>query len=256
MVRLPGPAAAALAAATLAATPAAALSIRTLLIGDSITAGIVGGPPAPSYADLTAAALPANFDVLNIGQGGASVRKWLPGFPCYPACPGPGSYFDDLVEPALPVEIVTILLGTNDALGFLIPEPTDPALYRAQLRELTDALFQGGARDLLLMTPPQLSAAAIPDIDSHLQGYRNAIFGLSAGNPNIHLGPDLYALIDPIDDFDPADNIHPNAAGHSKIADALVQAIRVLPEPGTRVLLAIGVICAASAPPRPTLGTR
>ena len=61
------------------------------------------------------------------------------------------------------------------------------------------------------------------------------------GTVGVLCGPDLQLLLDADLDFQPGD-IHPNAAGHAKIADALYQKVLAIPEPATGSLLAIGLI--------------
>jgi lysophospholipase L1-like esterase len=223
------------------ATSAEGTPIRTLLIGDSITAGTVGDDAGAPYADLTAARLPAKFDVVNLGQGGSSTPYWVPGTPCFPICPSTGSLYSNLVEPELPADIATILLGANDALGLLLNTPTDKASYEANLRDLADALFQSGIRDVLVMTPARFASDAW---DEAFEGYRDGVLAVAADDDRIHLGPDLFTLIDPALDYAPDDSIHPSAAGHEKISAALVAALIELPEPGTGVLLVLGALVA------------
>jgi len=91
---------------------------RVLLIGDSITEGTVSGTPGSPYAAVVATDLGPEFDVLNLGCGGASSFDWRPDTGVT-IC---GGLFIDLwaqrVLPNVPAEIATVMLGTNDATGF------------------------------------------------------------------------------------------------------------------------------------------
>lgn len=234
-------------AALLGARGAQALAIRTLLIGDSITAGTVGAG-GTAYADLLAADLASSHELVNLGEGGTSSSSWLPGAPCFPFCSDPGGLFANVLEPELPADVVTVLLGTNDAQGFLLPEgPSTAEAYEANLRELVDALFDGGATDVVLMTPPRLSAAAALDVDDLLGSYADDVREICSELRAVSCGPDLFDLIDPGLDYAPNDNIHPNAAGHAKIASALGDTLLALPEPGTGVLWLVGLGAAFSS---------
>jgi len=57
-------------------------------------------------------------------------------------------------------------------------------------------------------------------------------------------GPDLLHLLQP-EDFETG-QIHPNASGHAKIADAMVESIlQAIPEPGTSAMLGVGLLALA-----------
>jgi hypothetical protein len=86
-----------------------------------------------------------------------------------------------------------------------------------------------------------------------LAGYREEIALICADTLGVLCGPDLHELLDPALDFSVGD-IHPNAAGHAKIAAALADAILSLPEPGTGLLLCLGFGALSIRPPRRTRG--
>jgi lysophospholipase L1-like esterase len=139
---------------------------------------------------------------------------------------------------------VTVLLGTNDALGYFELEPTPPEIYRTAIGELAANLLADGAGRVLLLTPTPLFE--YPDLEALLQGYREAIFEL-CGAPGDALlcGPDAWALLGR-DDF-AAGDVHPNAFGHAKLAAALHDAVlEAVPEPGSALLLASGLAALAA----------
>lgn len=217
---------------------AAAVPIRTLLLGDSITFGIVSGMGGAPYAEILAEDLAGTYDVVNAARSGTSAFFWAPSTPCPGICNGADTLFEELAAPELPSDIVTVLLGTNDALGFFLEERTSVDAYEGFMRELVDGIFAGGASDVILMTAPaanvSLPAATL------LAGYRERIGLICQDTLGVLCGPDLYELLDPTLDFEPGD-IHPNADGHAKIAWALEDSIRGLPEPGTGLLLWLGL---------------
>ena len=70
----------------LLASAAGAAPIRTLLVGDSITFGVVSDPIGPSFAETLASDLAATHDVVNVGVRGSSAFYWAPGMPCPEIC--------------------------------------------------------------------------------------------------------------------------------------------------------------------------
>lgn len=186
------------------------LLVSFLLIGDSITAGTVSEPIGPSYAELVGG--------VNRGVSGQSTRDWLPGLSLFDALPA--------------AYTVTLLLGTNDASGFLEPGPVPVEEYEANLRSIIAALYEHGTLRVIVMTPPRNFAAwdnAAPD---RLRGYRQAVLwlcseGVAECGPDVHelLGPEHFAVGD----------VHPNGAGHALIAEAL-------PEPDSGLLFAVALL--------------
>ena len=229
--------------------PAAAAPIRTLLLGDSITFGIVSGGTAPAYAEILAADLAGSHDVVNASMSGSSAFYWAPSTPCPGVCSTADNLFDELATPELPADIVTVLLGTNDALAFLLDEPTPLGDYEDLMREIVDGIFAGGASDVILMTPPRGNIAPAPA--TLLAGYREGIALICEDTFGVLCGPDLHELLDPALDFAFGD-IHPNAAGHAKIAAALADAILSIPEPRTGLLLCLGFSALSIRPLRRT----
>jgi lysophospholipase L1-like esterase len=217
---------------------AAAAPIRTLLVGDSITFGVVSGAGGPSYAELLASDLAGTHDVVNVAQSGTSAVYWAPSTPCPGICSSADNLFDELATPELPADVATILLGTNDAIGFFLPDRTAEADYESFMREIVDALFDGGVSSVVLMTAPVGNVSA--EAETLLAGYRDRIGGICLDTASVVCGPDLFMLLDPVTDFAPGD-LHPNATGHMKIAGALETTLLSLPEPGTGTLVGLAL---------------
>ncbi len=220
------------------AGPAAAAPIRTLLLGDSITFGTVSGEAGLAYAEILAANLSDTHDVVNASMSGTSAFFWAPSTPCPGVCSNADTLFDELATPELPADIVTVLLGTNDALKFFLDQRTPVEDYEDLMREIVDAIFAGGASDVILMTAPRGNVS--PQAAGFLAGYRERIGLICQDTFGVVCGPDLHELLDPVLDFADGD-IHPNAGGHAKIAAALTGAVLSIPEPGTGLLFGLGL---------------
>lgn len=225
-------------ASLLLAGPVTAAPIRTLLLGDSITFGIVSGAPGPAYADILAADLAGTHDVVNASLSGSSAFYWAPGTPCPGLCGSADNLFDEFATPELPADIATVLLGTNDALGFFLDVPTPLSDFEDLMREVVDGLFTGGASNVILMAPPAANVATAPA--ALLAGYREEISVICGDTLGVTCGPNLHELLDPTLDFEAGD-IHPNASGHAKIAAALADSILAVPEPSTGLLFVLAL---------------
>lgn len=209
-----------------------------VLLGDSITLGVVSEPVGPPYADLVAEWLGEDYGVVRIGCGGAQTNDWLPSTSHLAFCAGevplPNFYYS-LAFPLLPADVVTILLGTNDALGFDLtwPVPVPVEEFVANMDELIGALLADGAQHVILLTAPRFFGGD-EATQARLADYANAI-PVFCDDISVHCGPDLHALLD-LEDFAEND-IHPNASGHAKIAEELVDRIvMVVPEPSANAL--------------------
>jgi len=197
--------------------------IRVLLLGNSITRGRVR--PAYSgraFAEVLPELLGEDYEVVNIGVGGASSLDWTLTTPSY-LTPGgwiPEGLFEYFAVPELPADIVVILLGTNDATGYFEPEPVPPREYRSAIEEIIANLFDQGAGDIILLTPPQIAnwGALV-----RLAAYGDYIIDICSDTENVHLGADLFDLLSLSLHFN--DNVHPNGEGHEEIAYALYEAI-------------------------------
>jgi lysophospholipase L1-like esterase len=208
-------------------------------MGDSITAGISSEPIGPGYAELLVPLLAGTHDVVNTAVPGSSTYYWLPSTPCA-SCTG-GSLFAERVSPELPADIVTILLGTNDAIGTFLPARIPVDEYERSMREIIDSVFLEGAAAVVLMSPPPIySPRSPPIVDELLTGYRASIRAICGDTEAVLCGPDVYTLLEP-SDFSPEDWVHPNRFGHEKIALALRDTLISMPEPGTGTLVLFGL---------------
>jgi lysophospholipase L1-like esterase len=189
--------------------------IRVLLVGDSITAGVVSEPKGPSYAQRLGALLGDGYAVTNIGVNGTTSEDWTT------------PPFDAEIESNMPARIASLLVGSNDAVGFLESRRIPPEEYGAIILRLAERLAGLGAERVILMTPPPIH---YPKATEFLIAYRDRILSLCWAKEWLVCGPDLYELLDRDTDFE-EDNVHPNAGGHGKIAEALARTILSLPDP-------------------------
>lgn len=220
--------------------PATAGATSLLLIGDSITNSQVGGTPGPGYADQLALLLP-DHDITVAGISGSSAVLWDPSFAaCEFFCTDTPdlSFYELAAEAHVEDSIVSVLLGTNDAIGFLLNESTAPQTYRVLLESLVDTLEGDGASHVLLMTPPLTPTLTGPN--ALLADYRGEIFDICATRDIAICGPDLFTLLDPQRDFAGSD-IHPTVEGHRRIAEALADSVLLVPEPSSVLLVGAGL---------------
>ena len=216
----------ALAATALALAGCGRPPFRVVLLGDSITVGMQSEPTGPSYGALLAEQLGKGFEIVNVACGGSSSLDWRPGAPAAVCDENKSSYVASLYEararPALPADVVTVLLGTNDTLGHAEPAPVEPQAYEDALRELVTALHADGARDVILIPPPPILRQV-----HRFGALRARALALCGSEPWLHCGPDLTVVLDSSTDFAPH-KVHPNASGHVKIAAALAPMLREL----------------------------
>ena len=139
----------------------------------------------------------------------------------------------------MPVDIATVLLGTNDAVrrqesGYISAEA-----YGETLDEIVGALLEGGAGKVVLMTPPDIDN---PEARRRMRAYRDQILARCGSSDRLVCGPDFFTLLDLDTDFASGDdplrpgqdpnqrNIHPNARGHARMAKALGETLRQVVE--------------------------
>ena len=96
---------------------------RVVLLGDSITAGVIGAPdPGIPLGELLAIGLSGSHEFENVACSGTSSPMWTIRHGTT-LCDdfNPATIFETFAIPALPADFLTIMLGTNDSSGFLLP---------------------------------------------------------------------------------------------------------------------------------------
>jgi lysophospholipase L1-like esterase len=204
-------------------------TIRVLAIGDSLTSGVISGEEAPPYVEILRSILGPKFEVVALGCNGSSIRDWLRPREPKQVCAIAGAY-EMIVASQTPGDIATILLGTNDAVGFLerrcAPEiqerkkcPVHAAEYESQMNLLIDKLAKDGVAKFILIKPSSFKTASV-QARERIVGYGTAIEAICTTRDEVGCGPNLFELLDVDEDFFEG-NIHPNASGHRKIGEAL-----------------------------------
>jgi len=232
---------------------------KVLFIGASNTYGIVGGGvPGPdgfgrglAYKDAVKYFLFfRNCELIVRSIFGSASVDWTPRSPFLPAGKEPfktqassgillygeagpdevskGTIhpWRDFVYPNLPVDVAMVLLGLGDAirgwpLGPGLPSSKDE--YQDAMLTIVNNLLNNGAGKVIL--PIELPVGAnVPAWKGRLDLYKEAIQEIWAMNiPNVIPGPDyMTALTTPgWTYYHSSDILHPNEAGHIKIAELL-----------------------------------
>ncbi len=200
--------------------------IVVLLLGDSITQGAISGDTGAPYHQVLAETLGQGFFVINSGCDGSSSLTWARDSPdfCGASLREP-SVFEQLATPHLPADIVTIMLGTNDAPGFLESSPVPVAEFGEAMRTLVEKTHDLGGDTIILMTPPP-RCADVGEATELLNGYANVLKEMCSDSDLDYVvcGPDIHSLLEPDIHFEECD-VHPNTRGHELIGNALAALI-------------------------------
>jgi acyl-CoA thioesterase-1 len=188
-----------------AASPAAARTIRLVVLGDSLTAGL-GLPPGKAFPDRLQAALRArgwDVDVLNAGVSGDTAADGLARY--------------DWAVPAN-ADALIVELGANDMLRGLEPEATKKAL---------SAILDKAHATRLATLIAGMRAA--PNLGAEYDRAFDAIYPALAKDHDVALYPFFLDGVAGDPKLNQADGMHPTAAG----VDAIVERI----EPSVEQLL-------------------
>lgn len=198
---------------------------RVLMIGDSITEGTQSAPEGVPYTTVATALLGPGYDVVVEGCGGSSTFDWslLGGVTLCNGGWWSPTLYEARAQPNLPADVVTVMLGTNDATGFFEPAPVPEDEYARNLDDIVDNLLADGAGTVLLMSPPPMCTTADAATVARLEAYRLVVGATCALRAQVACGPDVYTLLD-ADDFAGCD-VHPNGQGHQTMGIALATSI-------------------------------
>lgn len=190
-----------LAVVLAAASPVAARTIRLVVLGDSLTAGL-GLPPGKAFPDRLQAALRArgwDVDVLNAGVSGDT------------AADGLGRY--DWAVPAN-ADALIVELGANDMLRGLEPEATKKAL--------SAILDKAHAARL-----PTLIAGmrAAPNLGAEYDRAFDAIYPALAKDHDVALYPFFLDGVAGDPKLNQADGMHPTAEGVGAIVERIAPSV-------------------------------
>ena len=192
----------------LAALPLPARERTLVFFGDSLTAGYgLADPDTQAYPALisrkiAAARLP--WRVVNAGLSGDTSA-------------GGRSRIDWVLRQ--PIDLLVLELGGNDGLRGL-----DPALTRQNLRAIIERVREKSPNTSIMLIgirmPPNLG-------DEYLHSFA-AIFPAVAEAERVPLIPFLLEGVGGLPEYNQADGIHPNAAGHVRVAETVWASLRPL----------------------------
>lgn len=179
--------------------------IALACIGDSITVGI-GVPVEERFCSLLGGT--------GYGVPGASTADWSPDLEGFPPTPYPDA-----------VGVVTLLLGANDATGFLEPEPIEADAFEVNLTAILDDLVSRGATRILLALPDAPYTPLVPGVQARVRSYRAPVDRLCETRPEVECVPPFAIPEEHMFDG----GFHPDAEGHAIMAETF-RAVLV-PEP-------------------------
>jgi acyl-CoA thioesterase I len=193
--------AAALAVVLVAASPAAARTIRLVVLGDSLTAGL-GLPPGKAFPDRLQAALRAkgwDVEVLNAGVSGDTAADGLARY--------------DWAVPA-DAEALIVELGANDMLRGLKPEATKNALSA-----ILDKAHGAHLPTLLA------GMRAAPNLGAEYDRAFDAVYPAVAKAHDVALYPFFLDGVAGDPKLNQADGMHPTAEGVEAIVGRILPSV-------------------------------
>jgi len=201
----------------------AASADRVVLIGDSITFGRQSKGfeelnLSYSYARLLPEYYPPIHRFHVAACGGMQVRN-LTSDPLLYCANGQGNVmsgniYDMKIKPYLPAKFVSIMLGTNDSIGWGFPSGLGVAtaqIYEINMRLLVQKLRDDGAYHVQLITPPY-TGSAVPD--ALIDQYHTALTDICNDFSWISCGPDFRTILVPRGAYFDWGSLHPNIWGH------------------------------------------
>jgi lysophospholipase L1-like esterase len=216
-------------------------SFKILVIGDSISAGVVGLPKGPPYTEILLERLQTEVDpkihMENVACSGSTSKDWTVSEGkdrCLWLMTTPTLY-ENRARPRLPADLVILMLGGNDAATWTKPAPFTAEEYRTYMTEVIEHLKEDGARKTIWMTSPRLGV----DSCSHagveyripnqlLAEYREVALDVCSKDPLVECGPDLYRLFPYTMYHGAFCDPHPNKSGSMHIANYLFDSVEKL----------------------------
>ncbi len=190
-----------MAVVLVAASPAAARTIRLVVLGDSLTAGL-GLPPGKAFPDRLQAALRAkgwDVDVLNAGVSGDTAADGLARY--------------DWAVPA-DAEALIVELGANDMLRGLKPEATKNALSA-----ILDKAHGAHLPTLLA------GMRAAPNLGAEYDRAFDAVYPAVAKAHDVALYPFFLDGVAGDPKLNQADGMHPTAEGVEAIVGRILPSV-------------------------------
>jgi lysophospholipase L1-like esterase len=203
---------------------------RLVVLGDSHVKGPQSRPQGSSFVEVLREELGWRYEVVAAGCPGSTTRDWTQDGPTL-GCSMQNAY-PELAQPRLPAEIVVILLGTNDAVGYLEERPLTPQVYAQAMQKLVRRVQRDGGQRILLLGPPPNPLLRKRGLQ-RLRQYPKALAELAEKEPDVYMGPDLQEFINFEEHFG-GRRIHMNGVGHRLIGERLAVYVRALRDSGAR----------------------
>ena len=191
-------------------------------IGDSITAGTgLANPAIEAFPARLQELLGENVKVFNFGNGGKTMRSDL-GVDSYVN----SSSYESLMQNAKDLDVVTVMLGTNDAYHAKGWTEYESSTFKKDCRALFTALCeQSPSAVFVLMNSPECfgEKAARYDMIPLRALQANLADELKRDGFTTYFF-DMHSVTAPLGEHFP-DKLHPNATAHMTMAKALAELI-------------------------------
>ena len=197
-------------------------TIRIGCIGDSITAGTgLANPSQEAFPAHLEKLLPSNVTVLNFGNGGKTMRSDL----------GVDSYvnsntYQNLMQEAESLDIVTVMLGTNDAYHAKGWTDYEVTRFKNDYKALLASLAEKNPtmQFVLMNSPACFGEKPFRYNMTPLRAFQSELVNeLNESGCKIHFF-DMYSVTKPLEEHFP-DQLHPDKDAHLIMAQALSKPI-------------------------------
>lgn len=169
-------------------------------IGDSIT---VGSSASAVQSEMNA--LGEEYVAINRGVNGSTTEDWLPG----------RTNFDSskTVFQSANVKVVSIMLGTNDALRGI----TRSDKYESNMRTILESLLSGEGIECIIVNYPIYLKSEVPQITDDMKAYRNALDRIVNGKNILKGDTRAYEYFATHPDELSDDGVHPKDKGYESL---------------------------------------
>ena len=212
--------------------------MKTILcFGDSNTWGYnaeatllapVRHSPEVRWPGALSRTLGEGYRVLEDAQNG---RTTVHDDPLAPVCRNASRYLPSCLDAHKPIDIVVLMLGTNDLKTFMNLPPQDItggiAILLKQIAR-SEAGPNGTAPQVLLVAPPAIGdMSALPDLNARFANARAKSLELPRHYAALARANGI-AFLDaqPLTEASPLDAIHLDAASHERLGKAVAMSIR------------------------------
>ncbi len=207
---------------------------RIVCVGDSITQGIgVDNEPLCSYPSILQKELGYSYDVVNYGRSGATMCSYAVNGYTQRSYIDKSGYYDDLIKNAAKIDIVIIMLGTNDGgssaeindllsnnfVAFKTDFKLNLTKMVKELREKNDNI------EIIMFNAPKCYRTGNSwesNLSEYIRPYQKQVA------QELEIGfYDMYAFSSSkmnVSDF--SDGLHPNIAGYEKLGAEAAKALR------------------------------